>query len=550
MRAQLIGLALLGAAALASGCRCGDDPSELAVEPRVEAPPLIETRTRNMAQRELVVAAASQLEALDLSTVEFLDLAMSERDGQERPLTLPPPSEAAIPTPEPTGVEPRSPLSSPRCAGLDLHALAARAPALRSLRISGCQAAVHSGLSAFGENLRELELVDLELDAVTVARLSQLHGLERLTLTRVHAEPDALKPLGRKISPQIVVLRELAERSPVSEIFTILGDIREIRVSGPWVDHNVMIRISRARRLERLAVLDTPLSAFSLHQLKSLDHLHRLEWSGPGFNNTAPIYIRELPIDELVCNCPRFGDKGLHQLYLFEELRSLVLERSDISSAGLAELAALAELRELTVRYCDLDNLGFEALSPLPLERLTLGPAKLLQPEAEGLGLIVGLRELELELEGFSDITAAQLATLVALERLELGNSEISDEGLEHLAPLVALRRLTLHHTRVTKHGLAHLAGMSKLEVLELDHTDVVDEGVAHLAGLRSLRELRLDHTLITDLAIASLLELDQLERLNLAHTVVSAEGVATLQKLPKLEAVNLVGTRAIASPD
>ncbi|WP_146156069.1 leucine-rich repeat domain-containing protein [Enhygromyxa salina] len=545
---------------IVSGCRCGpEEAGDPSVEPEPEQPATIETRPRPSTSQALVVADATQLASLDLSTIESLDLAMSERDAQERPLPLPPDTAtasglgetgAADETGEPRQLDdppnPAATRASPRCEGLDLHAVAERAPRLTALRISGCQAAVHAGLSAFGERLRELELVDLELDAVTVARLSQLHGLEALTLTRVHAEPDALKPLGRKISPQSVTLRELADDSPVSEIFRILGDIREIRVVGPWVKHNTMIRIAKARRLERLAVIDTELTNFSLHQIKTLEHLHQLEWSGPGFNNTSPIYIKDLPLDEFTCSCPRFGDKGLHHLYLLGELRKLVLERSDITSAGLVELTALRELSELTIRYRDLDGPGLEALAPLPLKRLILGPGKLDDPEASGLGQLTTLRELEIDLDGFGDAAAPQLATLVELERLGLSGTAISDEGLEHLAPLTKLRRLELHHTRVTKHGLAHLQDMRLLEVLELDHTDVVDEGVAHLAELTALRELRLDHTLITDAALPHLVGLTQLERLNLADTVVTATGVAVLEQLPRLEAVNLAGTRAV----
>jgi Leucine-rich repeat (LRR) protein len=546
-----------------SGCRCGgEEPSDSAVvEPEPSQPVTLETKTRTQTLRKLVIADASMLASVDLSTIEFLDLAMSERDSQERPLQLRAETgetetgtgdlDAAGDTGDTGGagevaLAPTPELSSPRCEGLDLHVLAERAPQLVALRISGCQAAVHAGLSAFGERLLELELVDLELDAVTVARLSQLHGLESLTLTRVHAEPDALKPLGRKISPRVVVLRELEPDSAVSELFRILGDIEEIRLIGPWVAHNTMIRVGKARKLERLAVIDTEIGNFSLHQIKTLEHLRRIEWSGSGFNNGSPIVLRELPLDELICNCPRLGDKGLHQLNLLAGLRTLVLERSDVSSAGLIELAGLSALTDLTIRYRNIDGEGFKALATLPLQRLVLGPGKLDDPKATGLGDLTSLRELDIQLEGFGDAAAPQLASLVALERLGLGNSEISDEGLTHLAPLTRMRHLELQHTRVTKHGLVHLQGMQALELLELDHTDVVDEGVAHLVKLSALEELRLDHTLITDAAIPYLLQLTNLERLNLAETVITSTGAATLDQLPRLNAVNLAGTRAM----
>lgn len=577
LRATLLG-ALLGLGP--AGCRCGVDDSaeqEAAPEPAERSEPANPYAERGEPEprRRLVIADAEQLDEVDLSRVQELDLALSELDGQERPLPLSEDDEddgedddasegdsgvaeeaalatgtlgttgSASPPPEdPEAVQARI---HPRCEGLDLHELAANAPRLRSLRISGCQAAVHSGLSAFGERLEELELVDLELDAVTVARLAQLHGLDKLTLTRVTAEPDALKPLGRKISPSTVVLRELERDSPVSEILMILRGLEHVRLEGAWVEHTAMIRLGKVRGLETLALIDTPIGNFSLHQIKTLDHLHRIEWRGSGFSDVSPQYLRDLPLDELICNCPRFGDRGLKMLRYLEGLRVLELERSEISSAGLAHLVELQLLEDVTIRYRELDGDAFAAFSTLPqLRRLILGPGELTDPKAENLGLLLELRELELDLEGFGDRAAPQLATLIELERLALGGTDISDEGLEHLANLTKLRVLELHHTRVTKHGLEHLAGMQRLEVLELDHTDVVDEGVAHLAKLKSLRDLRLDNTLITDAALPHLLELENLERLNLANTVVTAKGVEVLAGLPKLEAVNLEGTRAL----
>jgi hypothetical protein len=563
-------LALALALALAVGaCRRGSPPREERDEASVSAATQelerapISTEPLARSPQRLVVADASQLADLDLARVEDLDLALSELDAYERPLPEREPQPEPEPEPEPKpepefdwGVEPNAAdgvapePGKARCNGLDLHEIAERAPRLSSLRISGCQAAVDAGLSAFGERLRTLELVDLELGPVAVARLSQLHGLESLILTRVHAEPDALKPLGRRISPQSLSLRELRKDSPVAELFGILPNVREIRIVGPWATHATMIQVGKARKLEQLAVIDTEIGNYSLHQIKPLDQLRRIEWAGPGFNDASPLFIKDLPIEALVCNCPRFGDRGLHQLYLLGGLRTLALERSSASSAGLANPVSLQKLEDVTLRYIDLDGDAFAALAGLPaLERLVLGPAKLLDPKAPGLGELTALRTLVIELDGFADAAAPQLATLVALEHLDLGETGISDAGLEHLAPLTRMVKLELHHTRVTKHGLAHLAGMRSLEVLELDHTDVVDEGVAHLATLTSLRELRLDRTLITDAALPHLTKLESLVRLNLADTVVTSSGVAVLAKLERLEAVNLAGTRASPSP-
>jgi hypothetical protein len=534
----------------------GEAPSDAPITtPSAEpepSPPRVQQRAA------LVIADVATLAQTDLAQLEELDLAFSELDAQERPLPLPdPPPEVA-----PVVIEPSAGATTggaldpavqvrvhPRCEGLDLHDVAERAPRLRSLRLSGCQAAVHAGLSAFGPRLRELELVDISLDAVSIARLSQLHGLDTLILTRVHTEPDALKPLGRKISPQTIILRELNPGSPVAELFGILPDVRHVRLEGGWPTHDTMILVGKAKKLESLALIDTTIGNYSVHQIKPLDHLHRLEWAGVGFNDSTPLFLKELPLDELYCDCSKLGDKGLHYLALLEGLRVLELERTQISSAGLVELVELAKLERVVIRDRGIDGEGFAALAQLPaLHTLILTRGKLDDPLAPHLGELVNLRELELDLEGLDDRAAPQLATLVRLERLDLGGAAMSDEGLEHVAPLVALRELELHHTRVTKLG-PHLGGMQALERLELDHTDLVDEGVARLVGLASLRELRVDHTLITDAALASIAQLLMLERLSLAGTVVSDAGVARLESLPNLKAVDLRDTRVSGAP-
>src|SRR5262245_48281335 len=80
LAATLLGMTCLLAL---GGCRCGTDDESAqteAIEP--SAAPTIETRTRSQTLRTLVIADASQLDEIDLSTVESLDLALSERDGQ------------------------------------------------------------------------------------------------------------------------------------------------------------------------------------------------------------------------------------------------------------------------------------------------------------------------------------------------------------------------------------------------------------------------------------------------------------------------------------
>ncbi len=433
------------------------------------------------------------------------------------------------------------------CSGLDLADLATRAPRLRRLRVSGCQAAVHVGLAALTE-LEGLELADLTFDGVTMGRVASLPRLRELRLTRVQPGSEPVTVLG-KLGLERLVLRELATDSPLVEIVGQAPRLRELSLEGAWVGHDAMLVLPRAPLLDTLQLQDTRVGNFSLHQLKSLTALRHITWIGPTFNDHSLLYVRDLPLETFTCACPNFGDAGLKVLGRQLGLRRLALPQSKISGAGLGHLSKLTQLSDVQIDQRELGSDGFQALAELPaLTVLTLSlPASvpLADPSLQTLGELRGLVRLHLAIPALDDRAAPQLANLQALEVLDLGNTQISDTGLKHLAGLHQLRELKLHHTRITNRGLAHLADLEHLQVLELDHTDVVDDGVAHLRGLHNLRVLRLDRTLITDAAIPHILAMTQLEQLNLANTVVTAAGVAGLQRLPALRTVNLAGTRA-----
>lgn len=481
------------------------------------------------AQR-LAVLHPRELEGASLTGLVALDLALSPEDRRERPEQLH--DDVAY---------------DQACAALDLTRLAEQAPGLQALRVSGCQAAVHAGLGAFGA-LTSLELADVTLDGVVMGRIVSLPRLERLTLTRVALGAESVGLLARS-QISALVLRELATDSGLAAIAGHVSTLRSLTFEGAWAGHDAMLQVPKAEGLEEVRLLDTRGGNFSLHQLKPLTKLTRLEWRGAGFNDYSPLYVRDLPLTEFTCACPGLGDSGLKALGRQVGLRRLVLPQSRITGAGLAALEKLTRLQELEIRRRDIGPDGLLALSRLPdLRSLTLGLPQgttLADPALTHLGELTALQRLVLDIPTLDDRVAGELAGLTGLRELDLGGTKISDTGLKALAEMRGLRVLRLHHTRVTHRGLAHLAGLTQLEVLELDHTDVVDGGVAYLKDLTALRVLRLDATLVTDQALAHLANMAKLEQLNLAGTVVTAEGVATLAKLPALRAVNLAGTRA-----
>jgi hypothetical protein len=524
-------IAACSIAAAELACECGGEapePDAPALPPMIagadEQPPSDDAEPeRPIDPRDVTLHRAGELASIDASQLVRLDLAFSDTDRighmDDGDATT-------------------------ACADLDLVRLATSAPNLESLRISGCPEAVRAGLGAFGPSLAELELSDIDLDEVMVGRLGQLPGLRRLTLRRVKAQTEEFQPL-RRLDLREITLAELARDSELSMMLDLWPKrLEKIAFIGSWAGHKAMLTLSKAESLRRVELRDTRVGNFSLNQIKPLEKLEEVIYVGNTFNDQSPLYLRDLPVQRFVCECPRMGDGGLRSLRHTAGLRALELRGTAVTGAGLTHLEPLLAL-ETIVLDVDVGSEGFEALSKLGrLSRLEL-EGELDDPTMEGLGLLASLEELVLRVPTLDDRAAPQLGKLTELRVLDLGRTRISDAGLAAMAGLTRLEVLRLHHTQVTNRGLEHIARMKALRVLELDHTDVVDAGVAHLRPLQNLQELRLDSTLVTDAGIDHLVALQGLRRLNLAQTVVTDAGVAKLRVLPNLEVVGLAGTRA-----
>lgn len=508
--------------ALAS-CKDDEDKPEASPTSEPTAEPSVVVRHAPADPTRVRVHHADELTPLDLRETVSLDLALSDSDrvGQL----------AA----EDAGTV---------CDALDLLQLAQRTPKLQTLRISGCPAAVRAGLGSFGARLEHLELVDLELDGVTIGGISQLTRLESLTLVRVTTGTDPTKPL-RQLALETLVLRNLDKDSELARMLDLWPrSLASVVLEGEWAGHDAMLTLSRAEALEELELRGTRIGNFSLNQIKGLEKLRRVVLDGSTFNDNSPLYFRELPVTDFTCNCSRFGDGGLRSLRHSAGLVRVELRETSVTGEGLEALAKLETLESLVLSHRDIGAVGFAALAEHPrLHSLELS-GTVEDPKLRGIGALVGLQHLRLRHPNLDDRCTTELAQLLALQSLDLSNTQVSDEGLANVGKLVGLRDLRLSHTRVTRSGLEHLAALGSLQTLHVDHTDVVDAGVAALAGLTELQELRLDNTLVTDAVIPTLLTLTSLERLSLANTVVTHAGVAKLEALEHLDAIDIEGIR------
>jgi hypothetical protein len=497
-------------------CRCGEETTD-AVLPEaaaaIEEAPL-EPDPIDVAPARVVVHQASELADIDLTRARELDLALSDIDRLGRLDELDP---------------------AAACTGLDLRALAHRAPLVRRLRLSGCGAAL-AELDAFTA-IEELTIADVELDAATLQRVGGLASLRTLVLARV-TTPDeiAVEPL-RALSLRRVELHELEKDSPLALMLELWPTtVKEVALVGSWAGHEAMTHLSKAAAVEMLELRDTRVGNFSLNQIKPLAKLAVVIWAGDTFNDNSPLYFRDLAVTTFRCDCPRFGDGGLATLRHCESVRRIELEHSRVTDAGLSGLVRLPILESIVFRDRDVGEAGFIALAAVTTLRELELTGDTANPALPHLGDLRKLEVLKLGYPSVDDRVAPELAKLTSLRTLDLSNTKISDTGLVALADMTSLHELLLSHTRITNRGLAHLSRATKLKSLALDHTDVVDAALVHLARLGGLERLHLADTLVTDAGLVHLRELTALHSLDLSHTVVTEAGIAELRAaLPSL---------------
>jgi hypothetical protein len=177
------------------------------------------------------------------------------------------------------------------------------------------------------------------------------------------------------------------------------------------------------------------------------------------------------------------GDAELIELSRMQEMRTLDLVYSNVTSDGVAALSGMQNLQTLSVGTPGVDGSVLESLRDLP-------QLKMLQ--------LIGM-----------DITDEQMANVNRFPNLTslcVTSSRVTDEALaEVLAGLPDLRHLCLSGTQVTGKCLPYIASLSQLEQLQLNHTEINDEDVEVLADLPKLRVLGLENTEVTDSAVSRL---------------------------------------------
>src|SRR5262249_5761871 len=203
--------------------------------------------------------------------------------------------------------------------------------------------------------------------------------------------------------------------------------------------------------------------------LKSLPNLRSLTLGGECPDSTWKHLGELTDLKTLILNDSNITDAGLVPLRTLTKLTAIELHRTQVTDAGLMHLKELPNLISVSIE-------GAPKVTPAGLDALrkAMPNCVINGKKWEGdtdrraaewvlsIGGAVGIRSRGQEQEIRAATELPQQTFQLQIIHLN-GNQKVSDAGLANLKGLTSLRDLKLGHTRVSEAGLAHLNSLTQL---------------------------------------------------------------------------------------
>jgi beta-lactamase regulating signal transducer with metallopeptidase domain/Leucine-rich repeat (LRR) protein len=250
------------------------------------------------------------------------------------------------------------------------------------------------------------------------------------------------------------------------------------------------------------------------------------------------LYLPAMPVTDRA----KPDDKCMPHIAHLTGLKSLALDRTDVTDKGLKYITNLSSLEYLGLPYRITDK-GMAHIATLTSIKGLYFPRESRAVTNAGLrhlARLTSLEELYLSGERMGDAGLAHLRDLPRLKYLAMYGSGFTDKGMVYVKDITSLRILSFHEglSRITDSGLAYIADIPNLEMLCLHGIkDITDEGIEHLTKMRSLRKLEIGSSQVTDKGLAYLAQIKTIERLDLPQDQhgITDTGLTHLGTLPNL---------------
>jgi Leucine-rich repeat (LRR) protein len=273
-----------------------------------------------------------------------------------------------------------------------------------------------------------------------------------------------------------------------------------------------------------------------LGKLATFMALRSIDLSHARIGDLGLAQLRQLRnVTNLRCHyCDYITDSGIAYIKNWENLESLNVRGTEVTSRVFEHLVNMKKLKSLDVGFSRVNDDGFDALSSLEsLVELHIGGNKMSGLALPLLRLLPSLKHLDVNGSQrtdsgrwglmLTDINISKIASLEQLEVLNMGGALVSDAGMNALEKMVNLQSLDLSRMEITAVGLAPIARLPKLRRLNLSQSLRIDDNAAqYLLAMKQLEVLDLSETVVTDALVQRLEGMRQLKTLLLDGTKVS----------------------------
>lgn len=347
------------------------------------------------------------------------------------------------------------------------------------------------------------------------------------------------------------------------------GDLRDLDLSNTEISDAACAHLSKHAFLRQLVLRKTAITDLGLKEISPLQTLRSLDLNGnEAITKDGLAHLQSLPnLQFLDLSGTAIGDEAVEALALISQLRNVDVTGSKMTRDGALRLQAA--LPRATVFHPELPQLELESravqwvkvkkgavgkwtsdvrAAPFAVSQVVFGAGG---PRV-GAANLVGLRSIDkLTWDNLlkADVEAESIGKLDSLTQLDLLNSDLSDAGLSHLKTLKQLESLHLTNAKITDAGMSHLVALQNLNLLNLNGLSCSDEGLVPLGKLPALRQLALNSfPRVTSQGLAHLVGLPNLTILDLENTPIDDGGVKHLKQMSLLRVLTLRKTRLTAA--
>jgi Leucine-rich repeat (LRR) protein len=182
----------------------------------------------------------------------------------------------------------------------------------------------------------------------------------------------------------------------------------------------------------------------------------------------SPADVRFIALDS-----SKVTDKGLQAILNCTNVESLYLERTAVTDETLKKLSGFKKLTSLSLGDTKVTAAGLEAVTGLPIRRLSMESSELTEDAFKAFGKMTALEELGLNYTKMKCQWLKHIAKLPKLKELNVTRTDFDDTSVQYVTSLPSLTQLVLNETKLGDKGFKELVALPKLESLYVDGTGV-----------------------------------------------------------------------------